>query len=329
MKVASEYLYHYTNTAGLYGILENKCIWASHYKSLNDYAEIDIFKEKLIDILLPKIGDKLENGRHKNINITPEKISYTTRLCVEKIYESAKEVVNNEIYIASFCRDSIEDGLLSQWRGYGSDGGYAIVFPRDRLEKLLNTEKQLYRYDFCFAENVIYSNNREGDDKLASRADHIARHIVYMIEHQKPPPHDIAEKSYAAFISSACTYKHYGFREEQEYRIVAIPLASGISESKEQASSVLDKKRNFRPGYGGKVPYIELFGEDQTSNAESYTISAPDFLLSIKEIVVGPHKEKEIRTSALHTWLKNADCVKGNNINVRVSGIPYMDSKSF
>ena len=38
-------LYHYTNKQGLYGILENQCVRATHYKFLNDYSEIELFRK--------------------------------------------------------------------------------------------------------------------------------------------------------------------------------------------------------------------------------------------------------------------------------------------
>ena len=34
-----EILYHYTDKNGLFGILENECIWATHYRFLNDISE--------------------------------------------------------------------------------------------------------------------------------------------------------------------------------------------------------------------------------------------------------------------------------------------------
>ncbi len=38
-------------------------------------------------------------------------------------------------------RTAQNDGLLSQWRGYGKDGGYALVFDSQKLEEALKDEK--------------------------------------------------------------------------------------------------------------------------------------------------------------------------------------------
>jgi hypothetical protein len=48
--------------------------------------------------------------------------------------------------LTSFCgvANSVisESGLLSQWRGYGIDGGYAIVFDTKALKALVAQEKE-------------------------------------------------------------------------------------------------------------------------------------------------------------------------------------------
>jgi hypothetical protein len=52
----------------------------------------------------------------------------------------------SEPYLTSFCgvANSVisESGLLSQWRGYGIDGGYAIVFDTKALKALVAQEKE-------------------------------------------------------------------------------------------------------------------------------------------------------------------------------------------
>ena len=44
-------------------------------------------------------------------------------------------------YLTCFCRSRREEdfkhGLLSQWRGYGEDGGYALQFSKSKLRKAI------------------------------------------------------------------------------------------------------------------------------------------------------------------------------------------------
>lgn len=53
-------VYHYTTWDGLVGILQNKTLWATHYKFLNDYSEIVLFKDKLISLIFPHMRERYE-----------------------------------------------------------------------------------------------------------------------------------------------------------------------------------------------------------------------------------------------------------------------------
>ena len=48
-------LYHYTTLQGVFGILETKQLWATHCRFLNDYSEIVLFRDRLIEFLRPHV----------------------------------------------------------------------------------------------------------------------------------------------------------------------------------------------------------------------------------------------------------------------------------
>lgn len=61
----------------------------------------------------------------------------------------------NDVYVASLCNPSDQapdHGLLSQWRGYGQDGGYAVVFDRAGLSAALEHEQEKWFYNFLTIE---------------------------------------------------------------------------------------------------------------------------------------------------------------------------------
>ena len=119
-------LFHYTDAAGLNGIIKTQTLWATHYKHLKDAEEVDhYFKDRLPDVLGNNAGEAIANWR--------------TKLFVD-------DDPLAEPYITSFCTTSNEKvkkhGLLSQWRGYSQGGGYAIVFKTSGLMELLGEEKK-------------------------------------------------------------------------------------------------------------------------------------------------------------------------------------------
>lgn len=52
--------FHYTNAAGLSGIIQNQTLWATHYAYLNDSEEIKHFhKTRLPNLLQDVVGVRL------------------------------------------------------------------------------------------------------------------------------------------------------------------------------------------------------------------------------------------------------------------------------
>ena len=177
-------LFHYTNAKGLTGIIESQSIWATDYRYLNDSTEIKFFLQYCLSDLLRPISEEYLNelitqdsnaqlsidrqgGREKVIS------SYIrdTLDVGEKIFlgsQNAEDALA-EPYIISFCTaPKPEDhyyqlvskhGLLSQWRSYGRDGGYAIVFDTARLTKLVLEDIGIEweRHLDLFIGDVVYS----------------------------------------------------------------------------------------------------------------------------------------------------------------------------
>jgi hypothetical protein len=112
-----------------------------------------------------------------------------------------------------------------------------------------------------------------------------------------------------AFRKCISRYKHCGFKEENEVRIVCfltIQDEENLRLAKKEGSALPEKERIFRTKNGKLIPYIELF-------------NSTDIVLPIERIIVGPHKEKDSRASALRVMLRN------ENTKITVSDIPYVD----
>jgi hypothetical protein len=313
-------LYHYTNEQGLYGILKDKCIWATHYKFLNDSSEIELFREKLIEFIYPSTLAFYKEliPEHPNAQeiISAGGLDAMVKDDIKLFVDSCYNALAREFYIASFCSENgdkyiNENGLLSQWRAYGGDGGFAIVFKTLALEEMLGSESKAFHYDSLLLADVIYSDDEEkyklelSEDlaKISAHQKEIYREILE--EKQEPPD---AEDAYPSFVRCVTRYKHRGFKEEHEVRIVAMPTVLDKSHQEmaedEHWKSKPEKERKFRDKNGKSTPYIEL-------------IRSQDTPLPIEKIIVGPHKDKDSRAAALRIMLRNTD------IEVVISEIPY------
>lgn len=102
--------YHYTDAAGLLGMVKTNRIWATDVSFLNDPSEGKLFPKAIIRQMEEKPG---------GLNELEARIVQSI-----KANDTRRDGVLP--YSVSFCA---EGDLLSQWRGYGSFGsGYAIGF---------------------------------------------------------------------------------------------------------------------------------------------------------------------------------------------------------
>ena len=325
MKKTSEVyskLYHYTTWEGLLGILESQTLWATNYKFLNDYSEILLFREKLIPLIQPLVRNAYEELIKQHPQVEQKVKAYggidqVVKNNVEKLVDAQYSALGDEIYILSFCGQHGDpkvnrNGLLSQWRGYGTGGGAALVFDTKKLEGILKQEANKYQYNAGLIADIVYSDDEqklkeELSEELAKLADVVKMFLnSYKLSHQANPD---ASEGYIPFVQCVSRYKHYGFREENEVRIVALPAVINKEFLKfaETKAAVLkpEKERKFRNKNGHKIPYIELF-------------DSSDIVLPIEQIIVGPHKEKDQRATILREKLKDT------KIKITCSKIPFV-----
>jgi len=220
-----------------------------------------------------------------------------------------------EPYIISFCTTHNQEiathGLLSQWRGYGMDGGYAIVFDTKRLATLLEEDHKHWR-DFILQADAIYSS--DSDDKIRGELgddfDAIANSISRFLLSDGSA--DALEPIYYALVKCASRYKHWGFHEEKEVRIVVIPHSKQVLQfTKPEWRATHERPLGYFPRAGTPVPFINLF--------EGIT-HLPDKPLPITRIIVGPHPEKDKRKHAVERLLSRY----GLPIPVSASQIPFL-----
>jgi hypothetical protein len=316
-------LYHYTTASGLEGIIKSQQLRATNISFLNDDEEhIGFFNRRLPHLLreaaTAAVAEVSLDGEGK------EKIRVRggAKAAVEELTSGfAKSITETSLklnipYVASFCAPIAgkppDDGLLSQWRGYGHDGGYAIVFDSVGLNELLLEEAKRFRYVFAIWSDVEYYNRDtqakaihpetlEYEEKVKAAAN------KFMLTHT---PEDL-QPLFEPIIALSCLHKHAGFSEEAEVRIVALlPTPELAAEMKLDNDIRIPKPVEFACRDGVAIPYITLFGEN--SNGEKAR-------LPITKVIVGPHPERDRRRRAVEMLLAKHEI----SADVVVSDIPY------
>ncbi len=289
---------------------------------LNDYSEIVLFRDKLISLILPYVREAYEELIRQTPHIEQEinkvgGLSQVVQHDTEVFVNAQYEATGDEIYILSFCGQHKNpqinrNGLLSQWRGYGAGGGFALVFNTQKLEEMMEIEAKKYEYSAMHLCDLVYSDDENKlKEELSEDLSIIAGDVKTLFNRVKLSEKEKADalKGYFSFVRCISRYKHYGFREENEVRMVVLPTV--LEEELLKLASTHgaipkpEKERKFRDKNGQPIPYIELF-------------NSIDIELPIERIIVGPHKEKEARAAALRVILRNT------KIEIICSDIPFV-----
>lgn len=324
-QVSQQYpeLLHYTKFNGLSGILSSGTLWASDARFLNDSSEITHFFNERLPVLVREDAHTfaMELSRHPEhlarmisdggIDSVVDKEAD----CWHSALRNATFEVNRP-FVLSFSAPRDErvrqSGLLSQWRGYGTDGGFALVFDTQKLEALLTAEAHAHRYAHVQIGDVYYHGV---DAKEQAAAADIAEYEE--IVHQGITrlmwggTADETERFYEAITALSCLYKHWGFWEEREVRVVAV-LASDEVRKAAEPNAPPHKEVHAFERHGQQIPYIELFANIAAAN--------PRFRLPLKRVIVGPHKNREAHTEKVRELLANG----GYDAEVIPSEIPYI-----
>jgi hypothetical protein len=304
-------LFHYTGAEGLHGIVSGQCLWATNIKFLNDAEEQRVFfRRRMRSILEEPLRTAWSHNPLFGGHPTVEQAIDQFMTAIEK---AGTEF--HHPYITSFCASAqpevTENGLLSQWRGYGTDGGYAIVFDTAGLQVLLEQEAVNYHYQDAVVWGDIYyyseARPEEMPPEVRLNEGILIDAIAGFIETRNQ---DALDPSYSAVSQLTCLIKHHGFHEEREVRIVAVPATAQMAMSRNNDDKCLAKTVHHFARRGTLVPYIKLFDRSREQ-------SRP---LPIKRVIVGPHPDSCKRKTAVELLLSTHKI----GAEVVCSDIPYL-----
>ncbi len=298
-------LFHYTTGEGLLGILSTNTLWATHYKNLNDQKEILLFRDHLACFIRDKFHYEFEDTF---ANALEKGILGADMLYNSLIRENQKPPLLFQPYITSFCSHletyEKQNGLLSQWRGYTGNSGYAIVFDTIKLENLLERYFETTQTNGASLSHVIYNNNKEEIEKyITPRCEQLFDMLKELMENSKKPPSKTSETALKAIIRCSTGFKHQSFSEEKEVRLICSPIDIETDKYCRKKFSDKDYPRKnlaqfyYRGKITNPISYIKVFDDQKIT-------------LPIKRIIVGPSIDKETRCRNVEKF------INANNIAI-------------
>ncbi len=287
---------HYTSLVNLEKILSNEEVWLSNPLFMNDLEEV-------------RFG--VNNGVNLVNNSDKIRIALVSDTRISSFYKEfdiafgryAEDLVF-DLYVMCFSRHDPKntDGMLSMWRGYGSNGqGAALVI--DTSKVTVEGKSPL-----AFAP-VSYATPDERREFLSSKIEAVAKFIS-----ENDIPDEYVHSLAAALFKRICLFavfsKHSGFQEEDEWRLVYF---KDRDENKR-----LEPYFDYTNSADGIQPKLKL----PTGSLSG--VIKEDFELSsiIHSIIVGPTSSSALTQLSIDRMLEKVQMPELKN-RIRLSGIPY------
>jgi hypothetical protein len=242
-----KHLAHYTTADGLRGIIHSGTLWASGAFYLNDSSEIDYGCQLFIETLSKAIAEEERDPVSKQIFKDAKKAFEPGGFMASVV---------NRTYITCFCEN---ENLLSQWRAYGQNGGYSLVFPHKALhdDLTLQGHNDVYQAEL---QRVIYKQDIQIkllqlvlEDVISALAD---KHVIELWKGFDTNTKQLFVVGLNTFFQGLATneivrFKHPSFEEEREWRLIIRPTSPRLN-------AMEIKHLQFRTAKGDIVPYLEL-----------------------------------------------------------------------
>ena len=279
-------LYHFTTADGLQGIVEKVSLWATDAEFLNDSQELQFGRPELVAALTAE-ADRIQYGAAEG---GPDYArGAVLRSTAETLRSGAPPAATQEhlVHVACFCA---ADDLLSQWRGYGAGGGFAIGFDRAALAALPPIHHRIDHSDEHVHGDpltVHLIQVRYGPEAI----DPAIRQVLATLA-PGPVGHPGATgwvRTQTVALPALAGIKHPAFAEEQEWRL----LVAGEHQS-----------MKFRIGPAGLVPYLPI----------------PVPASAVVEVVIGPGGHADLRERGVRRLLWHYQL---HHVNVRRSVAPF------
>jgi len=279
------HLYHYTDAQGLLGMLKTKRLWATNSRFMNDPTEVEYAAR-----VVRETAEEIEGRYAKPLGKMVSKgISN-----VLKTYEG-----DNDEYISCFCENG---DLLSQWRGYGADGGgYALGFDARYLGA---TEYQNIEVPEPVLRKVVYESKHQM--RLVKKFVTLVFdwELLRSRSRRKQEEIDYEDEAWYLFnwFASECLncFKDPAYAEEREWRM--------IQYGRNMASEKF-VKTDFRASRNRIVEYVEIDLVKSDKGAQ----------LPVRSIHYGPTLDPKVTERSLRLLCTSF----GPDIKVIRSGVPF------
>lgn len=305
-------LFHYTTASGLVGILSTGQIRGTAYYCANDESELASGKG-VLQPLFRVVTEELIRAKDDRVQ-TFWKRGVDVRQYAEHFEQQIVGMALSRLcaFITCFCKPTSKEdfyhGLLSQWRGYGENGGYALHFSRKKLVAAIEHANKSEGLDYKLQDVHYTVNNSLRESVLVHRDAFVSAYLEHLDELADPqvfskktmrnPIAGLPGGPLEALLDYLVHTKNQHFGEERECRLSLIQLVSPVAGS--LPAQYFDRR-------GMLVPFV---------NTPKPSFNVIDCL---EWIIVGPGPRMGSRFKSASHLARQL----GQEVKVRASYIPY------
>lgn len=241
MENVPDLLYHYTDAAGLKGIIDSGKLWASHAWYLNDPHEI----QHGIRLFLRSLKQHREREKEDK-----EIMSFLDMIRTNWDMGCTRDESPDNYYFCASLSAKHDD--LSQYRAYANAGaGYCIGFSKAELKK--NLDEEYFAGGSLFDIVRIQYDEKHQEMVLQSIVEQAVCELKNLL--QLPYHRNVAYELSQCCIRAATVFisccKQHGFAAEDEYRIIVTPRGAPLA-------MPIHRFLRVRSQNGLFIPYLEL-----------------------------------------------------------------------
>jgi len=203
---------HYTSASAAAQMIKSGSIWLRNAKTMNDYNEINFGIESVVACL----GKSKKTDTAVRFWQLIDELGTTLSDCIINTYDAMIDGLRLDTYLFSLSEHKDEEdviGRLSMWRAYGGSSGVGIVINADAIHCASDALQ-------TFSFPVIYSDVHAAKTHF----DELISGLLQNKEYLATIPHNvIADSVSTMLVSYSLCFKHPGFLEEQEWRVIHQP----------------------------------------------------------------------------------------------------------
>ena len=294
-------IFHYTDVESLFHIVNEKCMFASHIKFLNDWKEFDTGYKILYRNLKRRSETwPLTNIKPNELNFLPEKLpqrsqySTLTKKPVDIVTQYYLQKILPDVFALSFCT---KGDSLYNWITYAKEAGVSIEFDFSqftfidfdlRKKKPImikhGVRKELFGTICSFSESIprIIRYVDEGDENIDKIITGFIDSVLREIE--KEENRNTIRAVFWGYIIKLFDIipfiKSQEFINEEEVRVTFRPKIDYFKTNNNQYKEIQNIV-NFRMRNNLIIPYLKIGWE-----------SVDKLLYPIRSITVGPGKNQ-------------------------------------